>query len=51
MTGGMRLERLTRPILGLTLSAREFDLMDVREYMKLQAWGDVSLTGACSVRC
>lgn len=45
VTGGMRLERLTRPILGLTLSAREFDLIDVREYMKLQAWGDVGLTG------
>jgi hypothetical protein len=45
VTGGLRLERLTQPILGLTLSAREFDLMDVREYMRLQAWGDVSLTG------
>ncbi len=43
--GGLRLERLTQPILGLSLSARQFDLMDVREYMTLQAWGNVSLTG------
>ena len=43
--GGLRLERLTQPILGLSLSGREFDLMDVKEYMTIQAWGDVNLSG------
>ena len=43
--GGIRLERLTHPILGLTLSAGDFDLMDVPDYLTLRATGDVALVG------
>jgi translocation and assembly module TamB len=43
--GGVRLERLTRPILGLEVSASEFAVMDVADYLTLHATGDVSLTG------
>lgn len=43
--GGLRMERLTRPVLGLSLLARQFDLIDVREYMTIQASGNVGLTG------
>lgn len=45
VTGGIRLERLTQPILGLTLSAREFEVIDVPDYLKLHTWGDVTLSG------
>jgi hypothetical protein len=45
VAGGLRLERLTQPILGLSISGRQFDLMDVKEYMTIQAWGDVNLSG------
>jgi autotransporter translocation and assembly factor TamB len=45
VTGGVRLEELTRPVLGLTISAREFDLIDVDDYLKIRATGDVRLTG------
>ena len=44
-TGGLRLEELTRPVLGLKLSAQDFALMDVPNYMKIRTWGDVELTG------
>jgi hypothetical protein len=44
-TGGLRLEELTRPVLGLTLSAQDFAVMDVPNYMKIRTWGDVALTG------
>lgn len=43
--GGIRLERLTRPVLALELSARAFTVMDVRHYLTLRAWGDLTLTG------
>jgi hypothetical protein len=45
VTGAVRLEHLTTPILGLALSAHEFDLINVRDYLRIQAWGDVNLTG------
>lgn len=45
VTGGLRMEKLTTPVLAVALSAREFELMNVREYMKLQAWGDVKIDG------
>ncbi len=43
--GGVRLERLTHPVLALTLSANNFGLIDVPDYLTLRATGDVSLTG------
>ncbi|HEU5217443.1 MAG TPA: translocation/assembly module TamB domain-containing protein, partial [Gemmatimonadales bacterium] len=43
--GGIRMERLTTPVLALALSAQEFELIDVREYLRIQASGDVNLTG------
>ncbi len=46
VTGAVRLERLTTPVLGLALSAREFELIDVREYLKITTWGDVNLSGS-----
>jgi len=45
-TGGIRLAELTQPIYGLNLSARDFALMDVPNYMKIRSWGDVQLTGS-----
>ncbi len=45
-TGGVRLAELTQPILGLDLSARDFALMDVPNYMKIRSWGDVRLSGS-----
>lgn len=45
-TGGLRLEELTRPVLGLHLSAQDFSLIDVPNYMKIRTWGDVDLTGS-----
>jgi len=43
--GAVRLERLTTPVLGLTLSARDFLLIDVPEYLTFRATGDVALDG------
>lgn len=45
-TGGIRLAELTQPIIGLDLSAHDFALMDVPNYMKIRAWGDVQLNGS-----
>jgi translocation-and-assembly-module (TAM) inner membrane subunit TamB-like protein len=45
-TGGIRLAELTQPIYGLNLSARDFSLMNVPNYMKIRSWGDVQLTGS-----
>ncbi len=45
IAGGVRLEELTRPVLGLEISARDFDLIDVNDYLKVRATGDVRLTG------
>lgn len=43
--GWIQLERLTHPVLGLTLSASDFDLIDVPDYLTLRATGDVALVG------
>ena len=43
--GGVRLERLTRPILDLDLTAKAFRAMDVRNYLTLLASGHLKLTG------
>ncbi len=43
--GAVRLERLTTPVLGLELSARDFLLIDVPEYLTFRATGDVALDG------
>jgi autotransporter translocation and assembly factor TamB len=45
IAGGVRLEELTRPVLGLAISARDFDLINVNDYLKVRATGDVRLTG------
>ncbi|MGE3617794.1 MAG: translocation/assembly module TamB domain-containing protein [Gemmatimonadales bacterium] len=45
VTGAVRLEQLTRPVLDLKASAAQFPLMDVPDYLTLRATGDVSLTG------
>jgi translocation and assembly module TamB len=45
VTGSVRLAQLTRPILALSLSAREFPLINVPDYLTIQARGDVQLTG------
>lgn len=45
VTGAVRLEGLTRPVLGLTLEARDFLVIDVRDYLTLRARGEVTLTG------
>ncbi len=44
-TGHVRLDRLTRPVLGLDFHAQNFVVMDVRDYLSLQADGDVRLRG------
>jgi len=46
MTGGIRLVELTQPALALDLTVRDFEIMDVPNYMKLRARGDVQLTGS-----
>lgn len=48
VTGGVRLMELTRPLLALDISARDFDLIDVHDYLKIRATGDVQLTGTPS---
>ncbi|NOT07927.1 MAG: hypothetical protein HOP28_06950 [Gemmatimonadales bacterium] len=45
VNGGIRLAQLTQPILGLTLSAKDFELINVDDYLRIQAWGDVALSG------
>ncbi len=44
-TGGIRLERLTRPVLDLTITVVDFLLMNARDYLTLRARGQVTLTG------
>ncbi|HEX7024252.1 MAG TPA: translocation/assembly module TamB domain-containing protein, partial [Gemmatimonadales bacterium] len=44
-TGGITLVSLTQPVLGLDLSAHDFELINVQNYMKLRSWGDVRLSG------
>ncbi len=43
--GGVRLERLTRPVLDLSLRARRFRTIDTRRFLTLDATGTVRLTG------
>lgn len=45
VAGGVRLERLTRPVLDLTLTASDFLVIDVRDFLTLRARGEVTLTG------
>jgi autotransporter translocation and assembly factor TamB len=44
-TGGIWLDRLTRPVLNLTFRARRFQTIDVRRFLTLDASGTVRLTG------
>ncbi len=46
ITGGIRLVELTEPALALTLSAHDFEIMNVPNYMRLRTWGDVQLSGS-----
>ena len=43
--GGLRLERLTRPLLDLRLTASDFEVMDVPSFMAIRSSGEVRLTG------
>jgi translocation and assembly module TamB len=45
VSGGMRLEGLTRPDLALTFDARDFRAIDVRSLLTLDASGRITLTG------
>ncbi len=45
VTGGLRLEKLTRPVLDLTLRARRFRAIDARRFLTLAATGSLRLTG------
>lgn len=45
VTGGVQLGRLTDPRLNMKLEARRFRAMDIRNFLKLTASGDLTLTG------
>jgi translocation and assembly module TamB len=45
VTGYVRLDRLTKPLLALTISASDFKALDLRGYLNLTASGQVSLEG------
>ena len=45
LTGFMRLERLTKPVLALNITTSEFKALDLRGYLALTASGRVALTG------
>ncbi len=45
LTGYMRLERLTKPVLALNITTSEFKALDLRGYLALTASGRVALTG------
>ncbi len=45
VAGFVRLERLTSPILGLTIRAQDFKALDVPYYLTLTATGNLTLTG------
>ena len=45
LTGYMRLERLTKPVLALNIATSEFKALDLRGYLALTASGRVALTG------
>lgn len=44
-TGGLRVERLTRPVFDLRLAMRRFRSIDDRRFLTLDATGNVTLTG------
>lgn len=43
--GSIRLEELSRPVLELTINAREFRTIDVRDFLTLTATADLKLEG------
>ena len=45
LTGYMRLERLTKPVLALNIATSDFKALDLRGYLTLTASGRVALTG------
>ncbi len=45
ITGGVRLQQLTRPVLALTLRSQRFRFIDSRTFLTLDASGTVALTG------
>jgi translocation and assembly module TamB len=45
LSGYVRLDRLTKPVLGLNITASEFKALDLRGYLTLTASGQVSLVG------
>jgi len=45
LTGFVRLERLTKPILALNITASDFKALDLKGYLTLTASGQVSLVG------
>lgn len=45
VSGLVRLAELTRPLLDLRINARDFRMMDVRDYLNFSASGSVSLQG------
>ncbi|MEO8030660.1 MAG: translocation/assembly module TamB domain-containing protein [Gemmatimonadota bacterium] len=46
VTGGLRLEKLTHPVLNLTLKPDNFQAMDLRGVASLNASGDLKITGS-----
>jgi autotransporter translocation and assembly factor TamB len=45
LTGFVRLDQLTKPVLGLHVSADRFKALDIRNYMSVAASGELDLTG------
>src|SRR6267142_509161 len=45
LTGYMRIERLTKPVLALNIATSEFKALDLRGYLALTASGRLALTG------
>ncbi|HET7599601.1 MAG TPA: translocation/assembly module TamB domain-containing protein [Gemmatimonadales bacterium] len=45
VTGGLRLENLSRPLLNLNLEANQFRAFDIRDFLSLTLSGNTKLTG------
>jgi autotransporter translocation and assembly factor TamB len=45
VTGAVRLEALTRPLLGLSIEAQEFTALDLRNFLTVTASGRLALAG------
>ncbi len=45
LRGGLRLERLTTPVFNLAMVARNFELIDVKDYLTLRSSGNLQLSG------